>query len=95
MHSDQLVFEVKDDLCPWNAGRFELEGSSEGGECRASDSSPDILISVSNLASAYMGAVSFSTLARAGLVDERTPGALLRADCMFSVQYPPWTPCNF
>ena len=95
MHSDQLVLEVNDDLCPWNAGRFELEGSSEGGECRASNSSPDLLISVSNLASAYMGAVSFSTLARAGLVDERTPGALLRADCMFSVQYPPWTPCNF
>ena len=95
MHSDRLVLEVKDNLCPWNAGRFELEGSSEGGECRASDSSPDLLINISNLASAYMGAVSFSALAKAGLVDERTPRALLRADRMFATQYPPWTPCNF
>ncbi len=95
MQNDRLVLEVKDDLCPWNAGRFELEGSSEGGECRASNSSPDLVISVANLASAYMGAVSFSTLARAGLVEESNPGALLRADRMFAVQYPPWTPCNF
>jgi predicted acetyltransferase len=95
MHCDQLVIEVRDDLCPWNAGRFKLESSNEGGECRASDSSPDLLINVTNLASAYMGAVSFSTLAMAGLVDEKTAGALLRADRMFAAQYSPWTPCNF
>jgi len=94
-HGSHLVLEVKDDICPWNARKFQLEGSSQGGGCRASDSSPDLLINVANLASAYMGAVSFSTLAMAGLVEERTPGALLRADCMFAVQYPPWTPCNF
>jgi len=95
MQSDRLVLEVKDDLCPWNNGRFELEGSPEGAQCRATDSSADLTIKVSNLASAYMGAVGFSTLADAGLVEELTPGALLRADCMFAVQYPPWTPCNF
>ena len=95
MRSDQLVLEIEDDLCPWNAGRFRLEGSPDGGECKTTNSRPDLLINVSNLASAYMGAVSFSTLAKAGLVDEMTPGALLLADLMFSVQYPPWTPCNF
>ena len=95
MHSDRLVIEVTDELCPWNSGRFELEGSSNGGECRTSQSQPDLSINVSNLASAYMGAISFSTLAMAGLVDEKTPGALIKADHMFSVQYPPWTPCNF
>ncbi|PKB64913.1 MAG: hypothetical protein BZY80_01615 [SAR202 cluster bacterium Io17-Chloro-G2] len=93
--SDRLVLEVKDQLCPWNDGRFELEGSFEGATCRASSSSPDLTLSVSSLASAYMGAVSFSTLSQAGLVDERTPGALLRADQLFAVQYQPWTPCNF
>ncbi len=95
IQSGRLVLEVKDDLCPWNSGRFELEGSPEGGECKASNASPDLAISVSNLASVHMGAVSFSTLAKAGLVSELVPGALLRADCMFAVQYPPWTPCNF
>ena len=95
MQSDRLVLEVRDDLCPWNDGRFELEGSPQGATCRASSSSPDLVLAVSNLASAYLGAVSFTTLSQAGLVDERTPGALLRADRMFAVQYQPWTPQNF
>ena len=30
-----------------------------------------------------------------GLVEERTPGALLRADQMFAVQHKPWTPYGF
>ena len=91
----RLVLEVRDELCPWNEGRFELEGSSEEAACRASSSSPDLVLAVSDLASAYLGAVSFSTLAQAGLVEECTPGALLRADRMFAVRYQPWTPCNF
>ena len=95
MQSDRLVLEIRDELCSWNEGRFELEGSSEGATCRTSSSSPDLALAVSDLASAYMGTVSFSTLARAGLVEERTSGALLRADRMFAVQYQPWTPANF
>ena len=95
MQCDRLVLEVRDELCPWNEGRFELEGSSEGAVCRASSSSPDLVLAVSDLASAYLGAVSFSTLSQAGLVDEHTPGALLRADRMFAVRYQPWTPHNF
>ncbi|MDA1127252.1 MAG: GNAT family N-acetyltransferase [Chloroflexi bacterium] len=93
--SGRLVLEVRDEHCPWNEGRFELEGSPEGATCRASSSSPDLALAVSSLASAYMGAVSFSTLAKAGSVEECTPWALLRADRMFSVQYRPWTPHNF
>ena len=95
MQSDRLVLEVRDELCPWNEGRFELEGSIDGASCRASNSSPDLILAVADLASAYLGAVSFSTLSQAGLVDERTPGALLRADRMFAVQYQPWTPHHF
>ena len=95
MHSDRLVLEVRDELCPWNEGRFELEGSAEGATCRNTSGSPDLVIAVSALASAYLGTISFSMLAQAGLADERTPSALLRADRMFAVQYRPWTPCNF
>ncbi len=95
MQSDRLVLEIRDDMCSWNNGNFELEGSTDGAECRSTESAADLVLGVSDLASAYMGAVSFSTLANAGKVEERTPGALLRADCMFAVQYPPWTPCNF
>jgi predicted acetyltransferase len=95
MQNDRLVLEVRDELCPWNDGRFELEGSPEGAACRASSSSPDLTLVVSALASAYLGTVSFSTLSQAGLVDERTPGALRRADRMFAARHQPWTPYNF
>lgn len=95
MQSDRLVLEVRDGLCPWNEGRFNLEASSEGATCGTTSSSADLVLGVSALASGYLGTVSFSTLSQAGMVDECTPGALLRADRMFAVRYQPWTPVNF
>ena len=95
MKSDRLVLEIRDELCPWNGRRFMLEGSSEGATCHTTNSSPDLVLAVSVLASVYLGAVSFSTLSRAGLVEECKPGTLLRADRMFAVQHQPWTPANF
>ncbi len=95
MAVDRLVLEVHDDTCRWNDGRLELEGSPEGAVCRPTDASPDLALAARDLASAYLGAVSFTTLAQAGMVAEPTPGALLRADRMFAVQRQPWTPNGF
>mgnify|MGYP001012835352 CR=1 FL=1 len=95
LREDRLVLKVEDEICPWNQAVFELQGSSEGAICRPTDSSPDLSLNVTQLASAYTGAVSFSTLASAGFVEEITSGALLRADCMFGSQYQPWSPPNF
>ena len=93
--TERLTLEVRDGLCEWNNGRFELEGSGEGASCRDTNGSPDVTIEVSALASAYLGTVSFTTLAGTGLADEHTPGALHRAERMFGVQHQPWTPFNF
>ena len=95
LREDRLVLGVKDDTCPWNEGRFELESSPEGASCRVSSKSPDLLLNVTHLASVFMGAVSFSTLAGASLIEECTPNALLRADCMFASRYQPWSPHSF
>ncbi len=95
MESGRLVVEVRDEVCPWNAGRFELEGALEDAACHPTSSAPDLVITVAALASTYLGAASFSTLSLAGLVEEHTAGALRRADRMFAVQQQPWTPCGF
>ena len=69
--------------------------SAYAAECRPTRSAPDVTITVSALASAYLGAATFTTLARAGLAEEHTPGALQKADRMFAVTHQPWTPYNF
>ena len=64
-------------------------------ECRPTRIAPEITITVSALASVYLGAATFTTLARAGLAEEHTPGTLQKADRMFAVTLQPWTPYNF
>ena len=95
MESGRLVLEVRDDLCSWNQGCFELEASPEGATCRPSTASPDLTVTVAGLASAYLGAASLTKLFQAGLVEERASGALLRADRLFATRLAPWTPCGF
>ena len=90
----RLVFDVKDESCPWNQGRLELEGGADGAQCKASDASPDLGLRSSTLSTAYLGAVPMSTLARAGMVEEYTAGALARADRMFSTSVRPWWPIS-
>ena len=93
--SDRLTLEVRDDFCDWNQGCFDLEMSPEGASCRPTSGSPDVSITVSALASAYLGSATFATLEQAGLVDEGAAGAVQRADRAFAVPYKPWTPYNF
>ena len=91
----RLVIEVKDDVCPWNANRFELQASPEESVCRTTDAAPDMAIPVAALASTYLGTITFTALASAGLVEEKKSGSLERANRMFAVQQVPWTPCGF
>ncbi|MDA1348230.1 MAG: GNAT family N-acetyltransferase [Chloroflexi bacterium] len=92
---DSLVLGVSDAFCPWNDGAYELEAGPAGAECRPSKKSADLVLSVADLAATYLGAVGFGTLARAGKIEERAPGALDRADSMFATRTAPWCPYGF
>ncbi len=83
-----VVFDVKDDFCPWNEGRWKLEG----GAAARTDDAADLSLPVQSLASAFLGGVSFAALARAGRVEELTDGALWRADALFRWDRHPWCP---
>ncbi len=86
-----LALRVRDEFCPWNNGAYTLEGSRAGAECTRSGKEPQIELSAADLAAAYLGGVSFSTLARAGRVEEHAAGALAKADLMFRTERQPWS----
>jgi predicted acetyltransferase len=83
-----IVFDVQDDFCPWNEGRWRLEG----GEAARTDDEPDLRLPVQSLGSALLGGISFSELARAGRVEELQDGALRRGDRLFLWDRHPWCP---
>ena len=80
-----VVLAVGDSFCPWNDARFALDGSK-------TTAPPDLRLDVDALGSAYLGGFTVAQLARAGRVDELTPGAVERADALFRTGRSPWTP---
>jgi predicted acetyltransferase len=88
-----LVVEVADAFVPECGGRYRLDAGPDGASCtRADTAEPDLAMTVDALGAAYLGGVRFSTLARAGLVEEQRAGALARADALFATDPLPY--CN-
>ncbi|MCT9868080.1 GNAT family N-acetyltransferase [Paenarthrobacter aurescens] len=87
--SGTLVLEITDSL-GLAGGTWVLE--SDGGAAAvvndASGRTPDLSMDVADLASIYLGAVSPVTLAAAGRIREKTPGAALHAQQLFAVERP-------
>ncbi|AXK34157.1 GNAT family N-acetyltransferase [Streptomyces armeniacus] len=65
-----VVFDVADDFCPWNEGRWRLTGDTKGAACTRTDDAPDLALSVRELGAAYLGGVTLGALAGAGRVRE-------------------------
>lgn len=90
-----VVFEVEDSFCPWNAGRWRLTGDAKGASCARTEDPADLALSVRELGSAYLGGVSLASLAGAGLVRELRDGALAEASVGFGSAVAPWLPHGF
>ncbi|GGZ18272.1 UPF0256 protein [Streptomyces poonensis] len=90
-----VVFEVEDAFCPWNAGRWRLTGDSKGASCKRTDEAADLALSVRELGAAYLGGVSLASLAGAGRVRELRQGALTEASVAFASAVAPWLPHGF
>ncbi|MFD5574694.1 GNAT family N-acetyltransferase [Streptomyces cadmiisoli] len=90
-----VVFEVTDDFCPWNAGRWRLTGDAKGASCTRTEEAPELALSVRELGAAYLGGVSLASLAAAGRVRELRGGALSEAAVAFGSAVAPWLPHGF
>ncbi|HMF03364.1 MAG TPA: GNAT family N-acetyltransferase [Acidimicrobiia bacterium] len=93
----RVVFDVVDEVRPDGAasGRVVLDGGPEGADARRTGDDPDLVLDVASLGGILLGGVPASTLARAGLVEERTAGALAVADAMFAVEPQPFSMTDF
>jgi predicted acetyltransferase len=102
-----LVIEVADEMCPWNAGRWRVRGSGPvlagagttagpgTSECERTSADPDIVLPAATLGAAYLGGTSLGVLARAGLATEVRPGALATLSAALSWDPAPWCPTIF
>ncbi|MEU0103844.1 MULTISPECIES: GNAT family N-acetyltransferase [unclassified Streptomyces] len=90
-----VVFEVEDAFCPWNAGRWRLGGDAKGASCERTSDAADLALSVRELGAAYLGGVSLAALAAAGRVRELRRGALAEASPAFGSVVAPWLQHGF
>lgn len=84
---EPVVLDVRDEFCPWNAGRWRI-----GPGAGRTHEDADLELDVADLASAYLGAFDFHHLAAAQRVRELRPGALARASALFRTTRPPFCP---
>ena len=93
----RLVLDVTDDdLGAYGAGRYLLECGNDGvADCTTTSAEPDLRLSQRALASIYLGGHRLRARMAAGDVQELQPGAVARADSMFTVPLAPWNPTMF
>lgn len=90
-----VVLDVEDAFCPWNAGRWRLTGDTKGASCERTTDAADLALSAKELGAAYLGGVGLRALAGAGLVHELRPGALAEASTALRSDPEPWMPHGF
>jgi predicted acetyltransferase len=87
-----VVLDMADAFCPWNAGRWRLQAGADGARCGRTDAAPDLALDAADLAAAYLGGPSLAALAAIGRVRELRPGALGRAAPAFRGTREPFCP---
>jgi predicted acetyltransferase len=87
-----VVIELADDVCPWNAGRYRVAWDGSGAECEPTDADADLELSAAELGAAYLGGTTLLSLARAGRVRAHDRAALWAASTGFRGALEPWCP---
>jgi predicted acetyltransferase len=90
-----VVLGIEDDFLPWNAGSWHLQGNQSGATCEKTDRTPDLVLGVRELATVYLGRPSLALLGAAGLVEEKTEGALQATSKAFVSARAPWLDTGF
>ena len=87
-----MVFDVRDEFCPWNAGRWRVSADRSGAVCSPTQDPADLALTSTQLGAVYLGGPTLVGLAAAGLVTELRSGALVEASRAFAGDRMPWCP---
>jgi predicted acetyltransferase len=86
-----LSFELRDEFCEWNDGRWRLETDIEGSTTSRIDGRDvDLTLTPDTLASLVWGRITASDAARAGLIEVHDDRALERWDAALRTKYVPY-----
>jgi predicted acetyltransferase len=91
----RLTFDLRDDYCPWNAGRWTLDVEQGRAGLKRSSVAANIALDASDLGALLLGGVGATGLGLAGRVVELTAGGLGLADRLFRTALDPWCPQEF
>lgn len=90
-----LTFEVVDDLCPWNSGRWKLETSVAEASISHTNEEPQLRVPVSTLAMLVFGQISATEAARMERLDVLDADALPVWDKTMRTMYRPFCADRF
>jgi predicted acetyltransferase len=88
----ETVFEVTDEVCPWNAGRWALRWDGEAATCARTALPASLELSIAELGAVFLGGTTLLELARTGRVKELRSGAVITVSRAFRADRAPWCP---
>lgn len=90
-----LIFELADELCPWNTGKWKLEASPQGSRVSATRQSAQLTLPPSTLAMLLFNQITATEAARMSRLDAREPAALKEWDRVLQTMHKPGCVDNF
>ncbi|MFC1917006.1 enhanced intracellular survival protein Eis [Chloroflexota bacterium] len=85
-----LTFEILDDLCSWNRGRWKLETSAAEASISRTSEEPELVMPISTLAMLVFGQISATEAARMQRLDVLKASALSTWDRVIRTAYRPF-----
>lgn len=91
-----VSFELIDDLCPWNAGRWRASLTREGAEVeKLTSGEPELSMTANTLAMLAFGQITATQAADFGRLGVHDGASLPRWDAAFKTRYAPYCADNF
>jgi predicted acetyltransferase len=87
-----VVIELADELCPWNAGRYRVAWDGTTAECEPTSADAQLELSAAELGAVHLGGTTLLSLARAGRLRSHDRAALWAASTGFRGALEPWCP---